>query len=602
MKRFAVFLLFSVAGFSRGQLEKKDYMIPMRDGIKLHTEVWAERGASGPLPFMIDRSPYGWKGAKDLLEKSFNDMVADGYLWVFQDIRGRYQSEGKFVMLRPVRDKSDPKSIDEASDTYDTIAWLLKNVPNNNGRAGIMGISYGGWLTTMAIADPHPALRAASEQASPADMYLGDDFHHNGAFRLSYGLEYSSMMETGRENNAFKFDRYDTFDWYLRLGSLSEVNKKYFDGQRPTWNDFVAHPNYDEFWQKQAVAQYVGHSPVPNLNVAGWFDQEDFYGPFKIYEAAEKYDTNHLNYLVVGPWNHGGWARSDGHTLGKIDFGADTAKYFRAKVQAVWFSYWLKDKGKLGLPEALAFQTGSNEWKSYDSWPPKTNIENRELYLQSKGGLGFDKPAVDAPDTCDSYVSDPAKPVPYRNRPIPPTYGGPGWTTWLADDQRFVDNRPDVLSWQTAPLSDDLTVTGDVVARFFASTTGTDSDWIVKLIDVYPEVSATKDPAMGGYELMIAGEVLRGRFRDSYEQPKPVTPGEVVEYKLDLLTHNHKFMKGHRVMVQIQSTWFPLIDRNPQKFVPNIFNAAPSDYQSTTQRVCRSGQFPSHVLLPVVTQ
>jgi len=588
-------LALATASLCAADFDKRDAMIPMRDGIKLHTEIWTAKGSREALPFLIERSPYGWARAKATIETSFEDLSKDGYIFVFQDIRGRYQSEGQFVMLRPVRDKSDLKSIDESSDTYDTIEWLLHNVPGNNGRAGIMGISYGGWLTVMALLDPHPALKAASEQASPADMYLGDDFHHNGAFRLSYGFEYSSMMETGHENTPFKFDNYDIFDWFLRLGSLREVNRRYFDGARPTWNNFTTHPNYDGFWQKQAVAQYVANVTVPNLNVAGWFDQEDFYGPVKIYETSEKRDPNHLNFLVVGPWNHGGWAREDGRKLGKIDFGSDTSKYFRKNVQARWFAYWLKDKGPLNFPEALAFQTGTNEWKSYETWPPRKNIDSRPLYMQASGKLSFDAPAGgDSDKSFDEYVSDPNHPVPYRNRPIPPTYGGSGWTTWLVDDQRFADSRPDVISWRTDPLERPLAVSGDIVAQFFASTSGSDSDWIVKLIDVYPETNA-KDPPMGGYQLMIAGDVLRGRFRESYEHPKAIEPNQIARYRLDLLTHNHTFLKGHRIMVQMQSTWFPLIDRNPQKFVPNIFEASATDFQKATQRVYRG----SNILLPV---
>jgi len=320
-------------------------------------------------------------------------------------------------MLRPVRDPRDSKAIDEGTDTYDTIDWLLKNVPGNNGRAGITGISYGGWLTMMALVEPHPALKAASEQASPADMYLGDDFHHNGAFRLSYGFEYASMMETGKENTPFRFDKYDTFEWYLRLGPLSEVNKRYFDGQRPTWNNFTKHPDYDDFWQKQAVPQYVRNVSVPNLNVSGWFDQEDFYGPWKIYRTAEKIDKENHNYIVVGPWNHGGWARGEGHTLGKIDFGSDTAKYFREKVQAPWFAYWLKDRPSPNLPEVLAFQTGSNEWRRYDAWPPR-EATPRMLYFREKGRLSFDAPDSMVPmrrmlflrPEASSSVSQPADP------------------------------------------------------------------------------------------------------------------------------------------------------------------------------------------------
>ena len=597
MRAGALVLLASALAFG-AEFDKKDVMIPMRDGIKLHTEIWTPKDATGPLPFLIERSPYGWARAKDVLDQSFADLVKDGYIFVFQDVRGRYRSEGEFMMLRPVRDRGNPKAIDESSDAYDTIDWLVKNVRGHNGRAGILGISYGGWLTVMAIIDPHPALKAASEQASPADMYLGDDFHHNGAFRLSYGFEYSSMMENGKENNPFKFDRYDIFDWFLRLGSLREVNRRYFDGARPTWNNFVEHPDYDPFWQQQAVPQYVRKIRVPNLNVAGWFDQEDFYGPVKIYETAEPQDTDHLNYLVAGPWNHGGWARGDGRRLGRIDFGSDTGTYFREQVQARWFAYWLKDKGSRNFPEALAFETGANEWRAYDAWPPKQNIAERPLYMRDSGKLSFDAPSDSRADAFDSYVSDPNHPVPYRNRPIPATYGGPGWPTWLVDDQRFADGRPDVMTWQTDQLERDVTIAGRVVAGFFAATSGSDSDWIVKLIDVYPP-TWSQDPVLGGYELMIAADVLRGRFRESFSHPKPIAPDLVTPYRLDLLTHNHAFLKGHRIMVQMQSTWFPLIDRNPQTFVPNIFNAAESDFRKATQRIFRSKQYASHILLPV---
>ena len=576
----------------------------MRDGVKLYTDIYIPKKSRGQLPFLFTRTPYGStddKGRNGLLLHSYKDFVDEGYIFVFQDIRGRYKSEGQFVMFRPPRDKSDAKAIDESTDTYDSIAWLIEHIPNNNGRAGVLGISYGGWLTVMAMLDPHPALKAVSEQASPADQFLGDDFHHNGAFRLSYGLEYSAMMETGTTNFNFKFDRHDTFEWYVALGALANFNKNYGHEKLPTWNDFVAHPNYDEFWQKQAVTPYLDTPKVPNLNVAGWWDQEDFYGPMKIYEMLEKKDTNHMNYVVAGPWNHGGWSRGEGRKLGDIDFDSDTAQYFREKVQAPWFAYWLKDKGPLKQPEALTFQTGSNRWESYDEWPPRSRTTERPLYFQSAGMASFAKPGGDTQGNSefDSYVSDPARPVPYRHRPISPTYPDGGWPAWLVEDQRFVHLRPDVLSWETEPLQQDVAVAGDIVAHLFASTSGTDSDWIVKLIDVYPE-EYPKDAKMGGYQLMIADEVFRARFRESFIHPKAVTPDEVNEYAIDLHTSNHAFLKGHRIMVQVQSTWFPVIDRNPQTFVENIYKATEADYKPATQRVYRSSKYASHVTLPVL--
>jgi len=605
----AIVLLFLLTGRAQAPnppdysllFDKTDVMIPTRDGVKLHTEIYAPKNSAEPLPIVIERTPYGIhdddKGYSRILAR-YAEMIPDNYIFVFQDIRGRYGSEGIFVMQRPVRDPKDAKAIDEGTDTYDTIDWLVKNVPHNNGRAGLVGISYGGWLTVMGMLEPHPALKAVSEQASPADMFLGDDFHHNGAFRLSYGFEYSTMMETGKTNFAFKFDQFDTYEWYLRLGPLSNADKNYIHGTLPTWKDFVTHPNYDAFWKQEAMPYVLTKPRVPNLNVAGWWDQEDAYGPMKIYELLEKNDPDHLNYLVAGPWNHGGWARSSGKSLGAISFGSDTSLYFRQKIEAPWFAYWLKNKGSLPLKEALLFQTGSDKWVQFDSWPPK-NTQARELYFHEDGKLSFDAPQAATPQSFDSYVSDPAHPVPYRHRPIDMTYPDDhpgGWPTWLVEDQRFVDNRPDVLTWQTDELTEDLTLTGSVTAKLFASTTGSDSDWIVKLIDVYPE-KYPDDWKLSGYELMIADEVFRGRFRKSFEKPEPITPDAITPFMIDLHTANHVFKKGHRIMVQIQSTWFPIIDRNPQKFVPNIFEAKESDYQKATQRVYRSREFPSGVVI-----
>jgi len=587
--------------------DKTDVMIAARDGVKLHTEIYAPKDAKEDLPIVLERTPYGMnEDAKGFSRKlgRYAEMIPDDYIFVFQDIRGRYGSEGTFVMQRPVRDPKNPKAIDEGTDTYDTIDWLVKNVPRNNKRVGLLGISYGGWLTVMGMLEPHPALKAVSEQASPADMFLGDDFHHNGAFRLSYGFEYSTMMETDKTNFKFAFDRFDTYDWYLRLGPLANANAKYLHGTLPTWNDFVQHPNYDAFWKAQAMPYLLSKAKVPNLNVAGWWDQEDFYGPMKIYELLEKEDPDHLNYLAVGPWNHGGWGGGRGDSLGAISFGSDTALYFRQKIEAPWFAYWLKGKGQLPLKEAVLFQTGSSDkWVKFDAWPPR-EAKKRELYFHEDGKLSFEPPAAaqSGGETFDSYVSDPAHPVPYRHRPIDMTYPDDhpgGWYTWLVEDQRFVENRPDVLSWQTEELKDDVTLAGTVTAKLFASTTGSDSDWIVKLIDVYPQ-KFEANWKLAGYELMVANEVFRGRFRKSFEHPEPLTPGAVTPFTIDLHTATHVFQKGHRIMVQVQSSWFPIIDRNPQKFVPNIFEAKDSDFTKATQKIYRSSQHPSGVEISVV--
>lgn len=580
-------------------LAASEAMIPMRDGVRLYTQTYVPTNASEPLPILIVRTPYG-TGQLDAsrMAASLADLVAEGFIIVSQDIRGRFKSEGQFVMLRQPRDPADKKAIDESTDTYDTIEWLLKNVPKNNGRVGIAGTSYGAWLAVMAGLDPHPALKAVIEQASPADMWLGDDFHHNGAFRLSYGFEYTYMMESSKQitDVTSVVDRFDAYEWYLKLGALSNVNAKYFNNRLPTWNDFVNHPDYDAFWKRQGFAPWLNKVMVPTLNVAGWWDQEDFYGPIKIYELLERHDSAHQNFLVVGPWNHGGWSRSDGQKLGSLDFGSKTSEYYRREIQTRFLAFHLKGKGNLELPEALTFRTGANEWMRHDTWPPKRNIVARKLYFRASGELSFDPPPAGARPEYDSYVSDPAKPVPYRHRPIEVRSG---WPTWQVQDQRFVSDRPDVLTWVSEPLKEDVVISGKVAANLFASTSGTDSDWIVKFIDVYPE-KYSPDPKMSGYQLMIAGDVFRGRYHKSFEKPAPLTPNSVVHYEIGFPANDHAFLKGHRIMVQVQSTWFPVIDRNPQKFVPNIFKAKDSDFQKATQRVYRSGKQASYIAVPVI--
>jgi uncharacterized protein len=578
-----------------------DAMIPMRDGVRLSTKIYAPKDQKEPLPFLLLRTPYGIKDSARTFVTYLKALADEGYIFAFQDIRGKFGSEGTFVMQRPARKAGDTTALDEGTDTYDTIDWLLKNVPRNNGRAGMLGVSYLGWTTIMGALEPHPALKAISPQASPADMWLGDDFHHNGAFRLSYGFEYAYELESGKELTQFPFGRYDTYDWYLSLGPLSNVNAKHFLGKIPTWNDYVAHPDYDEFWKRQTMIPSIREVTVPTLNVAGWWDQEDFYGPIRIYQALERYDTKHLNHLVVGPWNHGGWSRGTGDRLGPIPFDSSTSKYFREEVQAPWFAFFLKDKGRLDLPEALTFESGTNRWRRWDAWPPRADTEDRPLYFGPEGSLSFAKPTV--ANAFDSYVSDPAHPVPYRQRPIQTTYfpGGSKWPTWLVEDQRFVDDRADVLGFESAPLESDLTVAGEIVADLFAATTGSDADWIVKLIDVYPE-SNPENWDLAGYQLMVSNEVFRGRYRTGFEKPGPITPEAVLEYSYSLHTQSYTFKKGHRVMVQVQSSWFPIIDRNPQTFVPNIFEAKASDFRAATHRIHRSARYPSHVTLPVVVR
>jgi putative CocE/NonD family hydrolase len=584
--------------------DRTTVMIPMRDGVRLYTEIYTPRQRPPQrMPFLMERMVYTLES--DTIRYTpnladFAEMFSDKYIFVFQEIRGRYSSEGQFVMFRPLRDRTDPTAIDETTDTSDTIDWLLKNVPDNNGRVGLFGISYGGWLVTMALLDPHPALKAISEQGAPADQFLGDDFHRNGAFRLSYGFEFSAAMEPSKTSFSFPFDKHDMFDWYLSLGPLSNINALYVHGKLPTWNNFVTHPNYDEFWTKRAFHPYLSElkTVVPVLNVAGWWDPEALYGPSKIYEDLEAHDIDRKNCLVIGPWNHAGWMHTHGTKLSVVNLGSDTGAFFRRNIQAPWFAYWLYGTGSLPVKEAMIFETGSNQWKSYDTWPPQTGITRRQLYFHAHGQLSFDPPP-ETDGAFDSYISDPANPVPYRQRPIEVTYStGSRWHTWLLQDQRFAQGRSDVLTWSTPPLMENLTVSGDIAAHLFASTSGTDSDWVVKLIDAYPE-NYSEDPKLQGYELIISDEVLRGRFRESFENPKPLEPNQVTPITIDLHSNDHTFLKGHRILVQVQSTWFPVIDRNPQKYMPNIFVATAADYQKATQQIYRSQQYPSNVEIPV---
>lgn len=581
------------------EFEKREEMVPVRDGVKLRTLIFSPKKMSEPLPILMTRTPYGVDGFdSQRLNNAYSHLIADGYIFVFQDIRGKYGSEGDFRMNRPPRDKSDAKSIDEATDTYDAIEWMLKNVRNNNGRVGIFGVSYPGWLAVVPLTEPHPALKALSPQAAMTETWLGDDFFHQGAFRLSYGYEYVIGVESSKSGGSVKIDNYDVFEWYLKKGALSN----FLTPKLPTWKDFIEHPSFDGFWKARSASLYLKEPTVPTLHVAGWFDQEDYYGPIKTYEKLEKSDSRKLNYLVAGPWNHGGWRGGEGDSLGNVKFNAATGKYFREKIEAPWFAYHLKGKGSIQFPEAQTFQTGSNEWKSYDQWPPVKLTQERNLYFHANGKLSFEPPTEDGEKAFDSYVSDPANPVPYRKRPIEVTYSrGSGWGAWLTEDQRFAANRSDVVSWETEPLTEDVVITGAIKAKLFASTTGSDSDWIVKLIDVYPQ-EISPDFRMGGYQFMVAGEVMRGRYANGFDQPQALVPNQVKEFTVDLIHKDHAFKKGHKIMVQVQSTWFPIIDRNPQKFVENIFTARDSDFTIATQRIFRSKSAPSHIEVPVVSR
>ncbi len=587
--------------------KKSSVMIPMRDGVKLFTVILSPLNAKSAVPILLKRTPYGAElnlpdgGSMNVNEFSGYtlEMAKGGYYFVTQDIRGKYKSEGSMEIHQPLIHRIIKGSVDESTDTYDTIVWLVKNLENNNGKAGIYGISYPGWLALVGAVDPHPALKAASEQACMGDLFLGDDFHHNGAFRLSYGMEYTYDVEFDKTTSSdFPFPQFDLYNWYLNLGSLKNVNEKYFHHKIPTWNNFVKHPDYDSFWQQNSPLNYVDHPQIPMLHVGGYYDQEDINGPQLMYEHMEKKDSFNRNYICLGPWNHGQWASNTADSLGKISFESKTAVWFHA-LQANWFNYWLKGIGDGKFEEAYCFQTGSNQWKTYTSWPPKEAVA-KKLYAHTDGTCGFNKPTETSGYV--SYTSDPKKPVPYRTLPIEATYGkGSRWKPWQVEDQRFVYTRPDVISFILDPLSEDVTVTGTVVAHLFAGTSGTDADWVVKLIDVYPDYDKI-NYQMSGYQLPVAMEVFRGRYRKSFTDPSPLTPNKPEEFIIDLHQVNHCFKKGHRMMIQVQSSWFPVIDRNPQKYVPNIFEAKESDYIKAQQRIFCNSQQATYIELPVMNK
>ena len=575
-------------------------MIPMRDGVKLFTSILTPVNSKQAVPILLQRTPYGATlppGFNPVDIPYLSGMAKEGYIFVVQDIRGKYKSEGKMQIHEPLVHASKKGAVDESTDTWDTIDWLIKNTENNNGKAGIFGISYPGWLALVGAVDPHPALKAASEQACMGDLFLGDDFHHNGAFRLSYGMEYSYEVEFDKTKDSdFPFEQFDLYDWYLKLGSLKNVNEKFFHGNIPTWNSFVQHPSYDSYWQKNSPLDYVRYPQVPMLHVGGYFDQEDINGPQLMYGHMEKKDSFSRNYIVLGPWFHGQWSRGVADSLGEISFESNTGEYFQA-FQAKWFAYWLKGIGSGKFDEATCFQTGSNQWKTYSSWPPR-EASIKKLYAGQNNTCSFAQPTSATGQI--NFLSDPSNPVPYRTLPIEATYGrGSRWRTWQVEDQRFVYSRPDVISFVMDSLADDLTVTGKVIAHIFASTTGTDADWIVKLIDVYPNFDS-KNLLMSGYQLPVAMEAFRGRFRKSFSNPSPLIPNRPEEFIIDLHEINHTFKKGHRVMIQVQSTWFPVIDRNPQKFVPNIFEAKESDYIKATHTIYFNAKHPTYIELPVM--
>jgi hypothetical protein len=583
--------------------QRSEAMIPMRDGVKLHTVILTPTDITTPLPFLIDRTPYG----ADETNRAFffgqhPELARAGYIYVAEDIRGRYKSKGKFIMMHPLADHADPKATDESTDAYDTVDWLLKHIAGNNGRAGFVGTSYDGFLAMMAGIDPHPAVKAISPQAPMIDVWLGDDFFHNGAFRQSYGYDYVLDLESTKEfkTNPYGFDgngdqiNIDGFYYFLSRGSFEQDVKQSGTDKLPTWKLFLKHPAYDSTWTSRAVENHLDKVAVPTLNVGGYYDQEDMFGPQKAYATLEPHDTEKQNFLVLGPWRHGSWNQSQRY-LGNLDYGEPIGKEFRANIEAKFFGHYLKDEPNFDLPNTSSFQSGSNTWKQYAQFPPAESRPT-SLHLAGKETLSWAAPATAARS---SYVSDPAHPVPYRQQPIQPTYGANSrWYNWLLEDQRFVTSRIDVAVWKLPRLTSDLTVTGDVMADIYAATTGTDTDMVVKLIDQYPDEDP--DAAMRGYQLQTNAEIFRGRYLSGFDNPQPLEPGSIHEYKFSLHDIDHVFKAGHTLMVEIQSTWFPLYDRNPQTFVPNIMKAKPGDFKLATITVYSGPGHDSSLELPVV--
>jgi uncharacterized protein len=573
----------------RSTYTKTEYAIPMRDGVKLFTSIYAPKDMSATYPILLTRTPYSIEpygpGAYPRSLGPSPAFAQEGYIFVYQDVRGRYMSEGDFKWMTPyITNKRGPDDVDESTDTYDTIEWLLKNIPNNNGRVGMYGISYPGFYTAAALVDPHPALKAASPQAPMADNYLGDDIHHNGAFWLPHIFNFINWFGQPRSGPTTAYlpgidpGTTDGYGFFLDMGPLANADNKYFQNRIKLWDEWMEHGNYDSYWQAQNVPQHLRKVPVAVMTVGGWFDAEDLQGTLRVYSALEKANPDSFNVLVMGPWSHGGWATGNSSRLGNVDFGSNTSRFYRQTMELPFFNFYLKGKGNFHQPEAYVFETGSNQWRTYDHWPPR-NERVESLYLEPNGNLSFTPPLDTNSDTYDEYVSDPANPVPYIDGLAI------GMTReYMDDDQRFVSRRPDVLVYRTDILAEDVTVAGPLGVSLIVSTSGTDSDFVVKLIDVSPD----------GYQMLVRGEPFRAKYRNSFSTPEPMKPDQPTKIGYEMPDINHNFLKGHRIMVQVQSTWFPLMDRNPQKFV-NIYNATESDFQKATERVYHSSALQSQV-------
>ncbi len=614
----AVLLFLPVELFAQGidyikaHYAKYEYQIPMRDGARLFTAVYAPRDTTQTYPLLMIRTqsglrPYGPDEYPNTLAgpSPLPHLAKEGYIFVIQDVRGRWMSEGTFVNMRPHNPrKKAPQDIDESSDTYDTIDWLLKNFSNHNGKVGLYGTSYRGFYAAAGMIDAHPAIKAVSPQAPIVDWFMGDDWRHNGALFLAHAFNYMPMIGKPRpqlmkEPNFSRFDygTPDAYDFFLRLGPLSNVDARYFKGGVPYWHELMQHGTYDEFWQARALLPHLQNIQPAVMTVGGWFDAENLYGTLETHRQLAA-DSRANHFVVIGPWIHGGWngGQSNGAALGDVSFGAETAVFYREKIELPFFEFHLKGKGTFQPPKAWIFETGSNKWREFSTWPPP-NTQPLTLHFQADGRLAAE--ASTAETGFDEYVSDPSRPVPYIDRT-----GSGMQTEYPCADQRFASRRPDVLVYETDVLQQDVTLAGPIIADLHVSTTGTDADWIVKLIDVYPNAypDPTPNPTgvrLGGYQQLVRGEVMRGRFRNSFQKPEPFIPGQPAAVKFRLPDVCHTFQKGHRIMVQVQSSWFPLVDRNPQSFVDTL-TAKASDFQAATQRVYRSQKLPSRVSAQVL--
>jgi putative CocE/NonD family hydrolase len=616
---FVVVTLLPTSAFAQRQVPrseaipktytKKVVMIPMRDGVSLYTSIYSPKDTSKQYPFLMMRTPYSCQPyGNNAFPYVLGPSVATtdaGYIFVYQDVRGCYMSEGKFTNMTPhIDDKKSKTDVDESSDTYDTVEWLINNIPNNNGKVGQYGISYPGFYSAAGMIDAHPALKAVSPQAPIADWFF-DDFRHHGAIFLPHGFNFLASFgrprpepTTSRSWDRFQHGTKDGYQFFLDIGPLKNADQKYFHGDVEFWNTLLEHANYDDYWKARNLLPHLKHVAPAVMTVGGWFDAEDLYGACQTYRAIEKQNPDIFNIFVMGPWVHGGWAGRQGDHIGNVYFGADYSEFFQTKIELPFFEHFLKGEGKLDLPEAYVFETGANNWRTFNHWPPR-DVEKKTLHFHAGNKLSFDPDNEDG-ESFDEFVSDPAKPVPFTEEIAI------GMTReYMTDDQRFAARRPDVLAYETETLQDDVTLAGPLESELWVSTSGTDSDWVVKLIDVFPpDASDPKDlpPGrhMSGYQMMVRSEIIRGRFRNSNEKPEPFVANQPTKVPLELQDVLHTFKKGHKIMVQVQSTWFPLADRNPQKYVDNVAFADEKDFIKATQRVYRGKQHPTAIKVGVL--